>query len=240
MQQHHGAGRPGGRRVYLDVPYAEKNAAKAAGARWDPAARRWYDPRPPTAALERWAALPEVPELLPGEDRTFGHGLFVDLVPTTCWFTNVRTCVSPRDWDRLRRMILGRAGHRCEICGATEDRTVQRWLEAHERWHYQATGELGGVQALRRLICLCSPCHLVTHFGHANVTGRTEEAFAHLRAVTGMTQQQAVEHVFAAERLWLQRSEKTWDLDLRMLTDAHVALAGPGVWLQAADRDRPL
>ena len=70
-------------RVYLDVPYPEKDAAKAAGARWDPVARRWYDPRPPTAALRRWAALPDVPDLLPGEDRGFGAGLFVDLVPAS-------------------------------------------------------------------------------------------------------------------------------------------------------------
>jgi hypothetical protein len=77
-------------RVYLDVPYAEKDAAKTLGARWDQAAKRWYDPRPPTAGLERWAARPEVPELLPGEDREFGSGLFVDLVPRSCWFTNVQ------------------------------------------------------------------------------------------------------------------------------------------------------
>lgn len=29
-------------RVYLNVPYAEKDAAKAAGACWDPRDRRWY------------------------------------------------------------------------------------------------------------------------------------------------------------------------------------------------------
>lgn len=53
-------------------------------------------PRPPTAGLDRWAARPEVPDLLPGEDRTFGPGLFVDMIPSLCWFTNVRTCVSRR------------------------------------------------------------------------------------------------------------------------------------------------
>jgi len=71
------------------VPYAEKDEAKALGARWDPQARRWYDPRPPTTGLDRWTALPDVPQVLPGEDRTFGSGLFIDLVPRSCWFTNV-------------------------------------------------------------------------------------------------------------------------------------------------------
>jgi hypothetical protein len=38
----------GGGRAWLDVPYAEKDQAKALGARWDPTARRWY--APPSAA----------------------------------------------------------------------------------------------------------------------------------------------------------------------------------------------
>jgi hypothetical protein len=46
-------------------------------------------------------------------------------------------------------------------------------LEAHERRHFD-----GGPACSRstRLIALCSPCHLVTHFGYANVQGRTDEA----------------------------------------------------------------
>lgn len=219
-----------GSRAYLDVPYAEKNAAQALGARWDPAAKRWYDPHPPAPGLQRWAARPDVPDLLPGEDRTFGAGLFVDLVPSSCWFTNVRTCVSRQDWQRLRRMILRRAGHACEACGAREDRAARRWLEAHERWFYD---ERAGVQILRRLICLCSRCHLVTHFGYASVTGRSEEAFTHLRVVTGMTLAEAFDHVRAAEELWVERSQRVWELDLSMLTDAGVTLRRPE---PAADR----
>jgi len=212
-------------RAYLDVPYAEKDAAKAHGARWDPNARRWYDPRPPSPGLDRWTARAEVPELLPGEDRAFGAGLFVDLVPRSCWFTNVRSCTTPADWERLRRPILRRAGHRCEACGDGEDRAAGRRLEVHERWHYD---EPTGVQALRRLICLCSPCHLVTHFGYANVTGRTEQAFAHLRRVTGMDDVQARVHVYAAEDLWIERSVHAWALDLGMLTAAGVMVRRPG------------
>jgi hypothetical protein len=217
-------------RAYLDVPFSEKDAAKALGARWDPAVKRWYDPRPPTVGLDRWAARPPVPDLLPGEDRTFGAGLFVDMVPRSCWFTNVRTCVSPQDWERLRRMITRRAGQQCEACGAGEDRAVQRWLEAHERWAYD---EQTGVQALRRLICLCSACHLSTHLGYANVTGRADQALAHLRTVTGMTDAEVSRHVLDANALWTARSARVWTLDLSMLTDAGVTLARPE---KAADR----
>ena len=46
-------------KVWLDVPYAEKDDAKAKGARWDSAARRWYAPRPGMTALDRWQAVPD-------------------------------------------------------------------------------------------------------------------------------------------------------------------------------------
>jgi Domain of unknown function (DUF5710) len=120
-------------RVWLDVSYQEKDEAKALGARWDAAAKRWYAPHAGMVGLQQWAALPEVPDLLPGEDRGFGSGLFVDLVPSSCWFTNVRSCIHQRDWERLRRMVTRRAGQLCEICGRGEAREEQRWLEAHER-----------------------------------------------------------------------------------------------------------
>lgn len=46
-------------RRWLDVPYREKDIAKARGARWDPEARRWY--APPDADLVRYAPWLPVP-----------------------------------------------------------------------------------------------------------------------------------------------------------------------------------
>ena len=83
------------------------------------------------------------------------------------------------------------------------------------------------MQHLRRLIVLCKPCHLVTHFGYANVTGRTDEALAHLRAITGMSDQQAVEHIRAAEDVWIQRSRFTWRLDLTILAGVSISARPP-------------
>lgn len=211
-------------RIWLDVPFSEKDEAKAFGARWDMAAKRWYAPRPGMDGLERWVALPDVPSLLPGEDRSFGSGLFVDLVPSSCWFTNVRSCVEPRDWERLRRMITGRANYQCESCGAGEDRDRRIWLEAHERWNYD---EQRRVQSLRRLVCLCTDCHMTTHFGLAQIRGNSPQAFAHLCKVTGMSEAQAEEHVQAAFFVWEQRSRFDWVLDLAILTNAGIALKPP-------------
>ncbi|MDJ0340417.1 DUF5710 domain-containing protein [Streptomyces sp. H10-C2] len=211
-------------RIWLDVPYAEKDQAKQAGARWDPAAKRWYAPRNGMTMLEPWAAAPDVADLLPGEDRTLGNGLFVDLVPSSCWFTNVRSCVTPRDWERLRRMITRRAGMRCEACGAGEDRQAQRWLEAHERWLYD---DAARVQSLKRLICLCTDCHTVTHYGYAQIRGLESKAFAHLTKVTKMDGVTARRHIDAAFALWRRRSTITWKLNLSILTDAGVTLKRP-------------
>lgn len=42
-------------KVYLNVPYAEKDEAKALGARWDAAKKKWYAPPGAEAdRFERW------------------------------------------------------------------------------------------------------------------------------------------------------------------------------------------
>ena len=98
------------------------------------------------------------------------------------------------------------------------------WLEVDERWHYD---QHDGAQVLRRLICLCSSCHLVTHFGYADVTDRIEQAFAHLRQITSMDDVQARAHVRTAESLWIERSARIWALDLGMLTGAGITVRRP-------------
>lgn len=211
-------------RLWLDVPFAEKDEAKQLGARWDQSQRRWYAPRAGMAGLARWAARPPLPDLLPGEDRSFGSGLFVDLVPQSCWFTNVRTAVADAEWDRVRRMVYRRAGDRCEACGRGRDQAAGVRMEAHERWYFDDGRQ---VQALRRLICLCNLCHGTTHFGLANIQGRAAEALDHLIAVTGAGRDLAEAHVAEAFDLWQQRSARTWDLDLSILTTAGIALARP-------------
>ena len=197
--------------LWLDVPFAEKEAAKAAGARWDPAARLWYASAP-SEQVRRWI---RVPDPLPGEDRQFGAGLFVDLIPESCWFTNVRSCVAPADWDRLRQMVYRRAGHQCEICGSK----VQ--MEAHERWAFDNATR---TQCLVRLICLCRACHAATHFGLAQLQGRGQQARAHLMTVNSWTASQVDDHIGAAFMLWRHRSQFGWDLDLSILTAAGIAL----------------
>jgi hypothetical protein len=166
-----GAESTSGDRVWLAVPYGEKDEAKALGAGWDQPSQRWYARPDRVAQLQRCVALP-LPELLPGEDHSFGCGLFVDLVATSGCFTNVRTFVC-RGLGRVKVLVVGRAGQRCEACGRPSEPSRGLWLEANERWSYDETTR---VQSLRRLVCLCTWCHHTTHFGHAEVTSRAVQA----------------------------------------------------------------
>jgi hypothetical protein len=88
--------------------------------------------------------------------------------------------MSPADWARVKALVMGRTGHRCEVCGSGAEPSHGLWLEAHERWSYD---DAARVRTLRRLVCLCTRCHRTTHFGFAEVTGQGPQAHAHLRAV---------------------------------------------------------
>ena len=48
-------------KTYLNVPFAQKDAAKALGARWDPAVKKWYVPADKALeAFAQWSVVSEV------------------------------------------------------------------------------------------------------------------------------------------------------------------------------------
>jgi hypothetical protein len=154
--------------------------------------------------------------ILTGEDRTYGgNELFVDLIPKTCWFTNVRSCVATTDWDRLRNHIYSRVNNKCECCNSDEN------IEAHERWDYD---DKKLIQKLVRLVALCKKCHEATHMGLARVIGKGEKAKLHLKNVRQFTDKQCIKHIDNAFNKWRKRSEKNWDLDLSLLTSNGIKL----------------
>lgn len=213
--------------ILLSVSFSEKDQAKALGARWSQEKRSWYMPDhlsdDERKGLSKWLPGEEsaISEII-GEDRSFlGTSLFVDLIPSSCWFKNVRHSVTPESWDSLRKIIYARANYKCEICGAEKNTQIQRYIEAHERWSYD---DQSGVQKLQRLIALCSDCHTVTHIGLAKIRGLGDEALCHLMKVTGMSHREAETHVLEAFRIWGIRSEKEYRLDLSILTDSKIQL----------------
>ena len=220
-----------GTRVFLQVPYADRAEVKAFGAKWDKKERLWYfdhgkvSEEQASDLLTYWGGHKPLEELK-GEDRTFGGDqLFVDLIPKTCWFQNVRVCVVPTDWDRLRKLVYTRVNNKCECCGAS--RRVRR-LEAHERWEYNPVSR---VQKLVRIIALCSACHKVTHIGHTKAMGKRrrgayKRAVAHLTKVRRLSQDECKRHIRNANELYKDRSKLRWTLDLSLITSNGFKLVG--------------
>jgi len=134
--------------------------------------------------------------------------LTIELVPQSCFFSNLRNAVSKEDWDRLRHDVYAKANNKCEVCGGRGP----NWpLECHEAWEYD---DINGVQKLVGLVGLCPACHEVKHFGRAQTIGRGGEALAHLATVNHWSVEQATASVNMAFEVWERRSEETWKQDL--------------------------
>ena len=144
-----------------------------------------------------------------------GTRLTVELVPSTCWFTNVRSHVPKATWDRLRHQVAAAAGRSCEICGGRG----RRWpVECHEEFSYDETHQ---VQRLERLVALCPACHSVKHIGMAAIRGRRRQAVAHLAKVNGWSVADAEFYIEAVMEQWARRSRHQWTLDLSVLHDRY-------------------
>jgi hypothetical protein len=207
------------KKVYLAVPFSEKEDAKELGAKFDWENKKWYILSNHTnldKAQEKWKINTE-PVILTGEDRTYGENeLFIDLIPRTCWFTNVRSCTNSSDWDRLRDHVYSRVDYTCECCNNKTNN-----IEAHERWHYDDDTK---TQTLVRLVALCKMCHTTTHIGLAQLRDKGDEALEHLKKVRNFTHEEALEHKKQAFQVWRERNTIMWNLDLSLLTNNNIKL----------------
>lgn len=102
-----------------------------------------------------------------------------ELVPDSVWGSNLRTLLSKKAWDFLRKDAYERAGGKCRICGRPTNR-----LEAHEKWEYN---EETAVQKLTDILAVCKSCHSVIHIGRTQLTGGEERAQKHFCKVNGCT-----------------------------------------------------
>lgn len=137
--------------------------------------------------------------------------LSVELVPASCWYTNVRSNVSRADWEKCKQYAKKKSGDRCEICGGVGSRYT---VDTHEIWAYDDERQ---VQTLVGLIALCPRCHEVKHMGRAHANGNLERAALHLQKVNGWSDDQTVRYVEIAFQIWQIRSEMEWTLDISWL-----------------------
>lgn len=142
--------------------------------------------------------------------------LSVELVPSTCWFSNVRDCVSRSTWDKLRRIIYKQANYRCEVCG---DRGCKHPVECHEVWHYD---DFNHIQTLESMKALCPSCHQVKHIGLAGLQGYGEKAKAHLAKINGWSRSQTDAYLETVWETWHKRSCFEWSLNLSWLQNHNI------------------
>jgi len=137
--------------------------------------------------------------------------LTVELVPRTAWYSNVRSNVSTKEWDRLRRKCYELANRRCEICKGVG---TKHPVECHETWQYDDTNH---IQKLIGLIALCPNCHKVKHPGLAQMKGETKLVEQQLMKVNGITYSEAITVINEAFKQWERRSMYDWKLDISYL-----------------------
>lgn len=106
------------------------------------------------------------------------YKLNFELIPDSCWYSNLRTLLSKRQWDFLREEAKEKSGYKCSICGR------KGLLEAHERWSYDLDN---GVQKLTDIIAVCKDCHSVIHIGRTQLVGDEERAENHFMKVNNAT-----------------------------------------------------
>lgn len=139
-----------------------------------------------------------------------GYKLDFELVPDGCWYSNLRSILSKKQWDFLRADAKERSGGKCMICGKQT-----KYLDAHERWSYD---EKSCVQKLEDIIAVCKDCHSVIHIGYTQLKGNEERAEKHFMKVNGCSYAEYRKALGLANEVHKRRNEiSEWKLDLTYL-----------------------
>ena len=198
--------------IYLNIPYNDRKIAKEYGAGWDKNLKRWFceDDNELCSIYDKYPD--EI--IIQGEDRTIGGcELYIDMIPKTSYFKNVRSCFSIKDWNIIRNYIYKRAENRCECCGAKRS----KYLEAHERWIYDFDTK---IQKLIRIIALCKLCHQATHYGHSKMKKDIIKINEHIKKIRKINDEELNKHIEDAYEIWKERNKINWTIDLSIIINS--------------------
>ena len=198
--------------IYLNIPYQDKEIAKEYGAIWDKDCKKWFCEDESNELCNLYERFKDITII--GEDRDYGgKELFIDMIPKTSYFKNVRSIFSEGDWNLIRKHIYERTGNRCECCGIKRS----RYLEAHERWVFDFETK---TQKLIRIIALCRLCHQATHYGHSKQTKEMTKIHEHLKKVRKMNDEALRTHIKEAYKIWEERNKIQWTIDTSIITNS--------------------
>ena len=143
--------------------------------------------------------------------------LSIELVPSTSFYNNVRSNVSKKDWDIIRKKSYKLADNKCEICGDNgKNQGYRHNVECHEIWEYD---DITHTQTLTNFISLCPRCHKVKHIGLAFIQGYSDLAINHLKKVNGLSDIEASRYIEKAFKEHKERSNYEWLLDISYIDE---------------------
>jgi hypothetical protein len=137
--------------------------------------------------------------------------LEIELIPASCFFSNVRSEVSKRQWDLIRKKVYSEAYHICQICGG---KGPKHPVEAHETWNFDDDSL---TQILTGMIALCPMCHATKHYGLARIQGREASILKHFIKINNIDKAAATTYIDSVFNIWQKRSQKKWKLDISVL-----------------------
>tara|TARA_R110000796_G_scaffold11198_4_gene37357 strand:- start:5301 stop:5900 length:600 start_codon:yes stop_codon:yes gene_type:complete len=144
--------------------------------------------------------------------------LTIELVPKTCHYTNVRSVLPTKIWDKLRKTSYKKANLKCEVCKDTGlNQGYKHRLECHEIWEYTSDN----TQLLKGLISLCPKCHQAKHIGRSIAIGKGKEIFKHIAKVNRWTLTEVEQYVGACFQEHKERSKLKWSLNIKILIEKY-------------------
>jgi hypothetical protein len=132
----------------------------------------------------------------------------IELIPAPNWGLSGANILSKYDWSRVRKAVINRAKNECEICG------ISGILECHEVFTYD---DINCVQKLTKIRALCKLCHSAKHPNRIKDAEYKAKVSKHFQAINKIDTQQNKDYSLMVNRLWKERSQKDWIVDLSVL-----------------------
>lgn len=135
--------------------------------------------------------------------------LFVDLVPSSAWYANLRSALTASEWEAVKAKTFAASNHLCQACGG---RGKRHPVECHERWSFDMATR---VQTFVKTVSLCPACHRATHIGFTSTLGDRMVQLSkwHLGRVNSWEPWAVEAHIEVAYEEFGRRSALQWTLD---------------------------
>lgn len=142
--------------------------------------------------------------------------LEIEMVPHSMWNKNLRSMLTKKQWDIVRKKSYELADGKCEIC-----MTPVKLLHCHEVWKFD--DELG-IQFLDGLEAICNKCHMCHHIGfaitqHYKGNADFESVKRHFLMVNNISEAFFNDILLKEVDIWVERSKKEWEIDIGFLQE---------------------